>query len=220
MNRVLILVEGQTEERFIKDILQPHLWDLNVDLQPKIATTKRVKDGRDFKGGATKFKKVEDDLRRLLGDTGAARITTLLDFYGFPKDFPGWANVTATLPYDRVRQLETALQDYFANPKFRAYLMLHEFEAMLFAGPDQVAQTLNQPNKVSHVQAIVDSCTGPEKINEGVHTAPSKRVKSLFPAYQKTLHGPLIIDRIGLDQVRQSCPHFHEWVEELEGLSV
>jgi len=51
MHRVLILAEGQTEERFVKDILQPHLWPFGVDPQPKIATTKRIKDGIDFKGG-------------------------------------------------------------------------------------------------------------------------------------------------------------------------
>jgi len=89
MKRVLILAEGQTEERFVKDILQPHLLVLGIAIQPKIATTKRVKSGPDFKGGITDFKKVEDDLRRLLGDTGATMVTTLLDFYGFPKDFPG-----------------------------------------------------------------------------------------------------------------------------------
>jgi hypothetical protein len=80
MNRVLILAEGQTEERFVKDILQPHLWPLGVDPQPKIATTKRVKDGADFKGGVIKFKKVEDNLRRLLGDTGARRKNSNLIF--------------------------------------------------------------------------------------------------------------------------------------------
>ncbi len=26
MKRVLVLVEGQTEERFVKDVLAPHLW--------------------------------------------------------------------------------------------------------------------------------------------------------------------------------------------------
>jgi len=51
MHRVLILAEGQTEERFVKDILQPHLWPFGVDPQPKIAITKRIKGCIDFKGG-------------------------------------------------------------------------------------------------------------------------------------------------------------------------
>ena len=42
MKRVLALVEGQTEERFFKDVLCPHFWGREIDLTPKIATTKRV----------------------------------------------------------------------------------------------------------------------------------------------------------------------------------
>ena len=30
MRRVLILVEGQTEERFVKDVVQPYLWSISV----------------------------------------------------------------------------------------------------------------------------------------------------------------------------------------------
>jgi hypothetical protein len=30
MRKVLILVEGQTEERFVKDVLQPYLWGVDV----------------------------------------------------------------------------------------------------------------------------------------------------------------------------------------------
>jgi hypothetical protein len=48
MRKVLILVEGQTEERFVKDVLQPYLWDIGVHPEPKIATTKRVKLGGHF----------------------------------------------------------------------------------------------------------------------------------------------------------------------------
>ena len=32
MRRVLILVEGQTEERFVKEVLAPHLWDFGVHI--------------------------------------------------------------------------------------------------------------------------------------------------------------------------------------------
>ncbi|HJU04980.1 MAG TPA: hypothetical protein VJ692_07475, partial [Nitrospiraceae bacterium] len=41
-----------------------------------------MKRGPHFKGGITDFRKVEDDLRRLLGDTDAALITTMIDYYG------------------------------------------------------------------------------------------------------------------------------------------
>lgn len=218
MKRVLILVEGQTEERFVKDVLQPHLLSLGIAPQPKLVTTKRVKAGKHFKGGVTQFKKIEDDLRRLLGDTGAILVTTMLDFYGFPKDFTGWQQVVAKQPHQRVQQLEQALAAHFNHQRFCPYLMLHEYEAMLFAAPQVTARTLNHEPLAARMQEIRDACTGPEKIDEGEETAPSKRILELFPRYRKPLHGPLAVGRISLPQVRAVCPHFNGWLAALEKL--
>ena len=78
MKRVLVLVEGQTEETFVRDVLAPHLLDRNVALIPKILVTKRVKSGGHFKGGVTSYDKVKGDVQRLLADTHAERVTTML----------------------------------------------------------------------------------------------------------------------------------------------
>ena len=53
MKRVLILVEGATEEGFIFEVLAPHLLNLNVVAIPKIVTTRRVADAPNFKGGGS-----------------------------------------------------------------------------------------------------------------------------------------------------------------------
>lgn len=218
MKRVLILVEGQTEERFVKDVLLPHLQDQDVFPTPKLATTKRVKSGPDFKGGISSFKKIEDDIKRLLNDSDAALVTTMLDFYAFPRDFAGWNAVDAASPYDRVAQLELALKEHFDHQRFLPYLMLHEYEAMLFAVPDETAKALSERNKAEELRSIRNTCTGPEKIDEGTNTAPSKRIQNLFPSYQKALHGPTIVLRAGLSLVRQACPHLDEWLNTLENL--
>jgi len=70
--RVFILVEGQTEERFVKDVLAPNLQTQKIFLIPTILATKRVKDGPNFKGGITSFGKIERDLRRLLASASDA----------------------------------------------------------------------------------------------------------------------------------------------------
>ena len=64
--RVLVLVEGQTEERFVKDVLSPSFWPRDVFLSPTILMTKRVKNGPNFKGGVTNFAKFRNDAQRLL----------------------------------------------------------------------------------------------------------------------------------------------------------
>lgn len=47
--------------------------------------------------------------------------------------------------------------------------------------------------------------------------------QSVFPyvliqGYRKTLHGPLLAERIGLDRIRAECPRFDAWLRRLESL--
>lgn len=219
MRKVLILVEGQTEERFVKDVLQPHLWGGGVHPEPKIATTKRVKRGPHFKGGITDFHKVEDDIRRLLGDTQAALITTMMDYYGLPDDFPGKQSLQGGNSHERANELEAALEHHFnAGSRFVAYFMIHEFEALLFSAPSVLAQVMNVPSSHSALQDIRDGFATPEDINDDPPTTPSARVLNLFPAYRKLVHGPMTTGRIGLDTMRRECHHFSQWLGKLEQL--
>ena len=217
MRRVLILVEGQTEERFVKSVLQPHLITFGVHVEPKIVTTKRVKSGPDFKGGVTNFGKVEYDILLLLGDTNAALITTMLDYYGLPRDFPGQRQLRGSNSHDKAIELEAAMESHFqAAQRFLAYLMVHEFEALLFSAPSVLAQVMNEPSAGKHLQSIRNSFATPEDINDDQATKPSARILGRFPGYQKVLHGPNALSRIGLATVRRECAHFNEWVTKLE----
>jgi hypothetical protein len=217
VRKVLILVEGQTEERFVKDVLQPHLWTHDVHPEPKIVTTKLVKVGAQFKGGVSTFRKIETDIRRLLGDSDAVLITTMIDYYGLPNDFPGKQQLQGRNSMERVVELERALEQHFnRGRKFLAYLMIHEFEALLFSSPGVLAQVMNTPSFQGRMEAIRNRFATPEEINDNPSTTPSGRVLNLFPGYRKRLHGPLCIGRIGLDPIRRECPHFNQWVTKLE----
>jgi predicted ATPase len=103
MKRCLILVEGRTEEVFVKSCLAAHLKSHSLAPTPKIITTKQVKNGPNFKGGIHGYAQVKDDLRRLLGDSGAAGITTVIDYYALPADFPGMNNRPRGAPRARAR---------------------------------------------------------------------------------------------------------------------
>lgn len=216
MKRVLILAEGQTEERFVKGVLYPSFWKKGIALIPKVATTKRVKKGPDFKGGITEYQKVENDLRRLLGDTAATFVTTLIDYYGLPHDFPGMLTRPNGTSLERARHVETAWEERISHPRFRAYLMIHEFEALLFAGPEELAKAVYQADAKGKLMSIRTSFPTPEDIDDDPQNAPSKRIIRIVPAYQKTLHGPLVTGRIGLETLRRECPHFNDWLGWLE----
>lgn len=59
MRRAHVLVEGQTEETFIRDVLGPHLVGLGIYLTPVLVATKRVKSGLKFKGGLSHYEPVD-----------------------------------------------------------------------------------------------------------------------------------------------------------------
>jgi len=39
MKHVHILVEGQTEETFVSEVLAPHLWSINIHVNPVLLNT-------------------------------------------------------------------------------------------------------------------------------------------------------------------------------------
>ena len=170
MKRVLILVEGQTEERFVKDVLCPHLWHLGIVTIPKVATTKRVKRGPDFKGGITDYQKVANDLRRLLNDTGAVSVTTFIDYYGLPSDFPGIDSRPPGLAYDRAQHVETEWRRRIGNPRFHPYLMVHEFEALLFTKPEELGRAFHKSDILPELEKIRNRFQTPEDINDNPKT--------------------------------------------------
>jgi hypothetical protein len=217
---VLILVEGQTEERFVKDVLQPHLSPLGIYPIPTIVATKRVKHGRNFKGGVSSFGKVEHDLRRLLSDSDAALVTTMLDYYGLPSDFPGLDCLTGRTGIERAMKLEAALEVHFNNrSRFKAYFMVHELESMLYSDITILPHVMNEVGMTSRFEADRNCYSTPEEINDGAETHPCQRIMNLFPAYRKLVHGPLALKRIGIDSIRKECHHFDDWLVRLEHLT-
>lgn len=218
MKRILALVEGQTEETFVRDVLRPYLLTRDKVVIPKIATTKRTKSGPHFKGGVTNYSRIKNDIRLLLNDTDAVMVTTFLDYYGLPADFPGKGSLPAGDCYKRAIYMETSFKDDINNPRFMPFLTLHEFEAFLFSSPAHIADAFPEISVTKKLEAITGSKGSPEEINDGQETHPSARLEKLIPAYRKALHGPIIVKRIGLDTIRSKCGHFAAWLTALENI--
>jgi hypothetical protein len=219
--RALILVEGQTEERFVKDVLAPAFWEHDLFFSATLLVTKRVKQGPNFKGGVTNFARFRNDAQRLLNSAGDALVTTLLDYYRLPTDFPGMATRPANgTPSQRVEHVETEVAVSFGSPaNLLPFLALHEFEAWLFSSPSELPRVMTEGHKEPDFAAIRQAVATPEEIDECPAYAPSKRIEALFPAYKKTLHGPTTAGRIGLERIRAECPHFHQWMGRLEAFA-
>ena len=214
MKTVLILVEGQTEEHFIKRVLLDYLHEKKIHIIPVLIKTKEVKSGPNYKGGVNSYHQIKKDLQRLLRDSSVVVVTTMFDYYGLPRDFPDHSSTGDC--YQKVKVAEDSFATEIHNQKFIPYLQLHEFESILFTSPTSIANTMNTSEKtMKKLQTIRNSVTSPEEIDEGEETHPSRRLEKLFLNYNKPLHGTLISTRIGIQQIIDNCPHFKQWVEHL-----
>lgn len=72
---------------------------------------------------------------------------------------------------------------------------------------------------IDEIARVANSHGGPEDIDDGPRTSPSKRLRDMFAAYQKPLHGPLVVEAIGLERIRARCPHVHAWLSQLEAIA-
>lgn len=216
MSRLYVLVEGQTEEAFVRELLVPHYARLDRFLTPIIVST-----SPGYKGGVVSYAKVKPQILRLCKQDPDAYVTTLFDLYALPTGFPGKA--TPTYPanatgHQKAAYLEALLAQDIGQPNFLANLMVYEYEALLFTQPSMFAQWTDDARVVTALNAAVASAGSPEAVNDSPQTAPSKRILAVMPGYQKTFHGPLIACDIGLDAMRQECPHFHAWLLAVEAL--
>ena len=217
--KILVLVEGQTEETFIKNVLSRHLSSFNIAITPIILRTKRTEAGVTFKGGVSTYQRIEKQLLNLLADSSANLVTTMLDYYGFPtiSGIPRAATGSASAKAESMeRSIEQAIgSTHQGSPaRFRAYLSLHEFEALLFSQVSSIAAALGT-HLSNELENIVRQYQ-PEEIDDHVATCPSARLKALFPDYKKRVDGPTIANAIGLEIIRRNCPHFDRWLTFLE----
>ncbi len=217
---VNILVEGQTEEYFVKEILSNYFTPYEFYLSPKIITTKRIRNGADFKGGLSNsnFDLFISDLKRIIRSTPHGIVTTMIDYYGLPSRFPGYEQRLQFLqPIQKVEFLENQLFEFIGSPpNFLPFIQLHEFESFHFADKIGFCSILNPSEaNIPELLKIIDAHPNPESINEHYLTAPSKRIISNYKSYDKIVEGNLILLEIGLDIIINKCPHFRDFIQKL-----
>ena len=147
MKKILILVEGQTEESFVRDILLPHLETKGIYCIPKLATTKRVKSGPNYKGGVVSYGKLKIDIKNLLYDSSATVVTTMIDYYGFSSIVPFRESIKGSSCFERVKSLEKLFREDINHNRFLPYLQLHEFEALVFVSLEVAVLTFQDSLK-------------------------------------------------------------------------
>lgn len=225
MSEVVAIVEGQTEQTFVRDQLAAHL-----GLRGTIIWA--VLPGRTRKqGGVKEWDVTRADIIRTLKE--GRYCTTMFDYYAMPESWPGRAESKAQPWSQRASYVEAmvlsditaAMGDNFNPLQFIPYVQLHEFEALTFADVNVLADVTTPLAAIplvdglaQHYQSVLDAAGHPEAINDSYETCPSRRIESRMPAYRKRVHGPIVTKRIGLDLLREKCTHFATWLEKLEAI--
>ena len=222
-----VIVEGDTEERFVSDVLSPHLQGFGITASASKVVTRGRRGNATAQGGGGRYDHWRDDLSCWIKNQGRNRnvwFTTMLDYYGleaFADDFPGLLKTRNERDaQQRVARLESAWRDDINFERFIPYLQLHEFESLLLVKCEVLKEIfIEQSKAVDNLAAEVSGTRKtPEEINDGKTTSPSKRIIKHLPAYQmrKGSAGPLAAAKIGLPELRRACPHFNAWVSRLE----
>ncbi len=89
MKRLVFIVEGDTELILVQNLIIPYLASLGFT-NPMHGQTITTNRKQHKKGGVGSYGKFRNEITRTLAQ-GNVMITTLIDLYGLPTDFPSFA---------------------------------------------------------------------------------------------------------------------------------
>ena len=210
MIRLAIVVEGRTEQQFVRLLLAGHMVRYDVLAEPMLIGESAQA------GGDVTIERLTRRMAQMSYHFDA--ITTLVDFYGFRQR-----------PTDDVSELERLIDEAYGRAPHRrlredrgfAYVQMHEFEALLFSDVRALGRaTAAAPDAERALAEVRDQFASPEEINDRSDTAPSKRITNAMPGYDKVLGGSLAAEAVGLEAMRRECPRFGGWLTRLEALDM
>ena len=209
MRQVCILVEGQTEEAVVKTLLIDAAKARDIYLIPIIMRTSLTPAGASRGGGS--WKHYDRQLNDLLSQSHWDLVGLIIDYYGYPSRAPGFELPEA--PGDqRQQQIVAALKEHYPDPRFHPLVVLHEIKSLVLSAIRAGGgRGLLSEKTIEHLIRAIDDAGGPEKINNGEKTSPSKRLLTLEPEYGKTSTGISILREVGLAAVLDRCPVFAAW---------
>ena len=99
--------------------------------------------------GVVTYGKSKTEIQRLCREDSSRWVSTLIDYYRFPKDFSAYNQYQNKSSYERAQLLEKEFQTDINEPNFIAHLNIHEFEALLFSDTQAFEKTFNNEASIS-----------------------------------------------------------------------
>ena len=133
--RLLVHVEGQTEETFVNEVLATHLLAKGYKrVNARLLGNARL---RSHRGGIRSWSSAREDIIKHLRQDQGCLATTLVDYYGLPQTgegaWPGRAQAGKPLtPSEKALCVERALIEDLAHEnidtrRFIPFIIMHEF---------------------------------------------------------------------------------------------
>ncbi|MBV9576810.1 MAG: DUF4276 family protein [Gammaproteobacteria bacterium] len=222
---VFLVVEGQTEQTFIRDILAPEIAQKGMYLHAALIG----KPGH--KGGDIRFERAKNDIGNFLTQRKDTFVSMMIDYFRVDASWPGRDLINnktregmklsaidkaKLIKEETHKKIIAAFPDHNAETRFIPYIEMHEFEALLFSDASILAKRIGVD--VSLIQNIINECGSPEEINDNPDSAPSVRLNNLMNNYRKVAMGKSIAEAIGINKIRSQCPNFNEWLIQLENI--
>ncbi|HKM07087.1 MAG TPA: DUF4276 family protein [Sphaerochaeta sp.] len=223
MNEVIVIVEGQSEQSFLRSVLAPYLGEQSCYIRAQLIGPS------GHKGGGVSFERFSKDVGNALKQRGETYISSMFDFFRLDSTWPGMDDLCRALQVGReldkneistilqektLGRLETLFPKYAVTARVFPYFSMHEFEALLFSDVQKLSEGLSIHEQ--DLQRILDHYNGdPELINTDPSKAPSKVLKRLYPHYKKVLQGTYIAQSIGVEKIKDECTCFNSWVTRM-----
>lgn len=211
MKRLYVIVEGQTEQQFVKELLLPYLQQFGI----YVVTPVLIRTSKNGRGGFVNYAHLKNDVLKLLKSSQDDFVVSMfVDFFRMP-EVPfkeRWENISSHP--EQVAVMEQCIAADINDRRFIPYIQLHEFEALLFSNNDGFSAYFSEKEALQ-TQEIISSYANPEDINTTPDGAPSKRLLTIKNNYDKVIEGNLIALEIGIKNILARCPRFAAWVDIL-----
>lgn len=225
MIRLRILVEGETEEDFVNEVLRDHLFKTGV-----VVTACHLGIGRSSRG-IVSWQSASRHLRNTIREDSGLFVTTFVDYYALKNDWPGcleaqqvaWNQRSEFFNGKVGEAMEAMMGDDWRSDQCFPFVMVHEFETLLFADPAGTAKAIGRDDLEAPIRKILEEFSSPEEINDLRETSPSHRMVKIFRdleigRYDKRVHGNVAALGVGFEALRLACPQFGNWLTWMEDL--
>lgn len=214
MKRLIVICEGPTEQEFCNVVLSNHLEKFNIEVVAPVI--------KKSNGGIVPWNSIRSQIINHLRENGAF-VSMLIDYYGIENrhKFPAWEESHCIADkHERIHFLiEKMKEDIPENMRYQfiPYIQLHEFEGLLFSDIMAFKESFSESEvDLNEIEYAINHFDTPEDINNSPSTAPSKRLMSAIPCYNKIVYGSILAELIGIEKIRSKCTLFNEWVGTLE----